>query len=421
MAVIPKEMSPSESGVYQNLIRVAQQRKLSGQGPRPIVVITDLGKDYDDLAALTVLKEFHRLGLIELRAVVANLNPADKRARFARAALDSLGLRGIPVAHGTRGSPEDHEELAHEFSEFSLSREVPKQDGQALLLEVYENAKEKGEKLHLLCLSSLQDIDEFAQKHSQLVRECTAEVHMQGGNYISSEGKLEPDSKAANNRFNWEAAAGLHSFIQANALPSHTYTKIAAFAAPLTSDVFVELEATGHPIGAYMRRVQVEQDLAFYKRACESDPEKRFAPFMDQNWFLANKTDWHQRAQAEEDHALPTGKEVIPYLTKIVLYDVHAALGVAGQDVVAALNMFQSNKRSMDVMMKSQGKVVKVQHWITGDDQSTVVPKALALAVSSLLKGSLLAAVHLELDLVTVSISKELMDMSNQVSMRANC
>ncbi|KAG0584977.1 hypothetical protein KC19_3G247800 [Ceratodon purpureus] len=398
-ALIPEYLQRVETQVYQKLIAVAQRHEKSGQKPRPIVVITDVGKDYDDLAALTVLKELHRLRFVELRAVVANLMPSDKRARFARNALDSLGLEDteVPVARGTSGSLDEHEELAHEFSGTGFVAKSDQsagspQDGQDLLFHIYQNARSMGEKLYLLCLSSLQDINEFASNHPELVAENTAEVHMQGGNYISKEGNLEPDCKAANNRFNLDAAKEWHHFIQTNGIPSYTYTKIAAFAAPLISEVFLELEATGHPIGAYLRRVQVEQDLAFYKRACENDSEKRFAPFMDQKWFLANKTNWHLRPHPSDGDALPTGEEVIPYLTKIVLYDVHAALGVAGEDVISELNIFKGKVRCIEIH-KAGSKVVG-RHRISCDDQSTMDPdevNATVVALSALMKGSLLA------------------------------
>jgi hypothetical protein len=390
-ALMLSGLSRDEAEVYEKLATVAKKREEKGQRPRPIVVITDVGKDYDDLAALVVLTEFHRLELVELRAVVANLVPADKRAHLAKAVLESLGLPNVPVACGTRGSPDEHEVLDHEFNEpeFGKSDFKALGDGKVLLLEVYRNAKEKGEKLYLLCLSSLQDIQEFASAHSDLVTENTAEVHMQGGNHISSENELEPDSEAANNRFNLDAAKKFHSIIQRKGITSHTYTKTAAFTAPLTSEVFEQLEATGHPIGAYLRRVQVKQDVAFYKRACERNPEKRFVPFMDQEWFLTNKTSWQANVGGE---ARPTGEGIIPYLTKIVLYDVLAALGIAGDDVVSALKVFRSNDRRLVRQSKSQGDVVETHHWILGDESSAAFPDAIPRTVSALLKHSLLNA-----------------------------
>lgn len=58
---IPTGLSPEEQGVYKKLIGVRKRR--GRQAPPRVVVITDLGKDYDDLAAMVVLKELHRLGL----------------------------------------------------------------------------------------------------------------------------------------------------------------------------------------------------------------------------------------------------------------------------------------------------------------------------------------------------------------------
>jgi hypothetical protein len=125
----------------------------------------------------------------------------------------------------------------------------------------------------------------------------------------------------------------------------------------------------------------VEQDVTFYKRACENDPKKRFAPFMDQKWFLANKTNWHMRPHASEEDALPTDEQVIPYLTKIVLYDAHAALGIAGNDVVEELDVLESKDRK-----EGEGEV---RYWITDDKSSLEHKDNISLAVSSLLKGSL--------------------------------
>jgi hypothetical protein len=56
------------------------------------MIITDLAKDYNDLAAMVVLKELHRLGFVHLKAFIANLEPSRKRAIYRQAALDSLGL-----------------------------------------------------------------------------------------------------------------------------------------------------------------------------------------------------------------------------------------------------------------------------------------------------------------------------------------
>lgn len=379
---IPKGLSTSETGIYLELLRVADEFTKRGQKPRPLVVITDAGKDYDDLAALTLVKELHRLKLVEVRAVVTNLMPVEKRVRFVRGALNELGLRQIPVAQGTGGSLEEHEELDYEFdTDFMAPVDSPApEDGQELLRGTYASAKERDEKLHVLCLSSLQDIQQFANTYPDLFVMCTDEVYMQGGNQISPQGKFEPDGKAANNRFNLPAAADFHTTLEEKRLSSHTYTKDASFAVPLTSELFAELAATGNPIGVHLRRVQVEQDLTFYERSCESDPDKRFAPYMDQSWFLQNKTDWPKQTHGKETKR-PVGKEVVPYLTKLVLYDVLAALGSGGNEVVDALDIFRERDRSVQDH--------ETHFWIL--EGRDIVPERLAVAISSLMKGSLLA------------------------------
>jgi hypothetical protein len=58
MISIPKGLSPSESGVYQRLNDVVRRREENKHRPRPIVVITDVGRDYDNVAALAILTEF---------------------------------------------------------------------------------------------------------------------------------------------------------------------------------------------------------------------------------------------------------------------------------------------------------------------------------------------------------------------------
>jgi hypothetical protein len=46
------------------------------------VVITNLAKDYNDLAAIVVLKELYRLRFVYLEAFIANLELSYKRAIY---------------------------------------------------------------------------------------------------------------------------------------------------------------------------------------------------------------------------------------------------------------------------------------------------------------------------------------------------
>jgi len=376
---VSADLSQEEQAIYETLFEVKRERKVA---PRKIVVITDLAKDYDDLAALIILKELHRLEFIQLVGVIANLYPADKRASFARGALDLLDLNNIPVARGTDGTVDYKQKLAAAFyGDPAITGKPDFADGKDLLDKIFSGAERKQEKIHLLCLSSLEDIVEYTNENEDRVAKTLASVHMQGGNFVK-DGRLLPDSKAANNYFNFEAAIRWHEFLQDRNIRSYTYTKIAAFAVPLTTKLFKDMEATRHKIGVYLRETQVEQDKAFYKRACSPDPNDRFALHLDQTWFLKNRTTWYRNHTANE--APPGIDEIKPYLNVLVVYDALAALGSAGDDVVKALDVFIPVSRELGN--------AESRHDIVGqsENQKGVKPEPLAIAISALMKGALL-------------------------------
>jgi hypothetical protein len=97
------------------LRKAGQAIKAKYGRPPGVVVISDLAKDYDDLAAMVELKELDRFEIVELEAYIANLEPADMRAIYGRAALDSLGLQHVPIGVGTKASTKKHEEYGYEF------------------------------------------------------------------------------------------------------------------------------------------------------------------------------------------------------------------------------------------------------------------------------------------------------------------
>lgn len=387
---IPKCLSQQERSCYEVLIKVVDARRKTGIKPPRIVVITDLAKDYDDLAAMVILKELHRLGVVILIGFVANLMPAKKRALFGRGALDELGLPDIPIATGTSGFPiegkKKHEELAYEFDcsfmaeeENEKVREAGK--GEDLLKEKCEDAVATGEQLTLLLISSLEDMFTFSQNHADLLKNAVSNIVLQGGYAFSPDGNLEPDEAAANNRYDMDAARSFHAFMQESNIPSAVYTKVAAFATSLTSELFDELSKTNHPVGEHLRKVQVEQDRAFYKTASSENPEDHFAPFMDQTWFLKNKTSWFEKEHSP-DTPYPKGDEVIPYLTKVIVYDALAALGSSGEDAIDALNVLTDGKAEPPSIHRIVG-------FAGPPSVPGIHPERMATVLSALLKGSL--------------------------------
>lgn len=343
---IPRGLTKEEGEVYEKLIEIASARSEKGSNFKTphIITITDLAKDYDDLMAMMCLKELHRLDIVHIEGFVANLMPAESRALFGRGALDSMGLRDTPCAIGTIGDKRRKlVKQSHEFdnteSFMAKGSDLPK--GQELLEKVFRKAKKNNYKITFLGISSLMDIAKFAKNNGTLLKDGLENVVLQGGYRIVGD-QLMADPAAANNKFDMDGSQEFHDFIHKYQIPSTVWTKVATEAVPIYNSLFVSLEETKHPLGPYIRKVQVNQDLNFYKRACSDNP---FAPHMTQDWYVATKSTWFA-AGHEPDEPYPEGTDMIPYFTKVVAYDALAAVGAAGEDVLDAFHIIKPYTRT---------------------------------------------------------------------------
>lgn len=387
---IPAGLCQAEREIYQTLLETLKDRVANGQRPPHLVVITDLAKDYDDLMAMVLLGELHRLGLVELEAFVANLMPAHHRARFGRGALDLLGLRKIPIAVGTVGSENLHKVNDYEFKgcTFMATDSAKFERGEDLLFQVLGKAVVDKRKITLVLLSSLMDISKFSLKYPELVKNAVDNISIQGGMYFEN-GTLTADNFAANNNFSPEHATSFTKFIQDNNIPTTVYTKVAAFATKIYSEFFVELSATGHPLGVHLRKTQLTQDINFYTDTM--DEKTRFRPFMTQQWFLTNKSTWFTEGHSEDPDVepYPLPQQVEPFLTVVVAYDALAALGAAGKDVLASLRVL---KPAVDNSFCRIVGVSPSPHAPDVVEDPGVFGDRMADAIKALVKGSLLSS-----------------------------
>ncbi|KAG4428231.1 hypothetical protein IFR05_016287 [Cadophora sp. M221] len=160
-----------------------------------------------DLMAMVCLKEFDRMGIIQLEGFVANLMPAERRALFGRGALDSLGLPNVPISISTIADAQRLlNNYAHEFDNtegFIAPEDTKLPDGQDLLTKIFTEIPTEKKKLTVLAISSPMDIAKFSKEHTELLKNGIANVVLQGG-YRMINDKLVPDSAAANNRFDLE-------------------------------------------------------------------------------------------------------------------------------------------------------------------------------------------------------------------------
>ena len=160
---IPYERGTEEYKAYEALIPFLGN-------PQPLLVITDIEQDLDDLLAVLILSHMHYLGIVNLVGLVANHKPSLKRAKFLRTVLHLQDIPEVPVAVGTDGTvgKENRERFWHELRNqtFELQpwNHVGFLDGYELIDRLAQQADENKVKLTVLCISSLQDISEFFDK-----------------------------------------------------------------------------------------------------------------------------------------------------------------------------------------------------------------------------------------------------------------
>ncbi|PVH68601.1 hypothetical protein DL98DRAFT_599384 [Cadophora sp. DSE1049] len=414
---IPSGLTAAEQDVYKQLHDAAQATKARNGRAPGVVAISDLAKDYDDLAAMVELKELDRTGNVTLEAYIANLEPARKRAIYGRVNLDSLGLQHVPIGVGTKASTEKHEEYGHEFESSIMPDEKafqPNKDnffenGFELLDLVFKRAIQEKRKVILVLLSPLTDIAEYTDTEDGLktFQKAVGRVYMQGGYSISAEGIPIPRDDAANNKhFDWPAAERFHPRLEN--IPSDVYTKVAAYATNIPASIFNDLGDTKHPIGEDLQNRYQRQGVQFYKTACGPKPVNGIT----QEKFLHNLSSFYEKhppgkQTSEKGTPLPEDGtplpdpcedfdpnekfdpdkyEIIPYLTKGLMYDALPALATGGDHLVDILGVLDTES------MANQTSIHKIIGTPKQDDlpaNPNIHSERMAFVVSTILKGGL--------------------------------
>lgn len=403
ITLIPRDLPGHLEAVYKILLDVKHENEKDHIKPPVVIVITDLAKDYDDLLAMVILKEFHRLGLIKLRGFVANLKPAAKRAGFGRGALDLLGLPFVPIAKGTRGFPKEdeykHKVHDYEFDCSFIKEGEVKEEGEGLLYRLLKDALDAREEVILLCLSNLRDIAKFSRKYPELLRRALekGKVVLQGG-YSVVDGNLTVN-KAANNNIDETAAIEFHDFLQHKnfqkekiPITSIVFDRNAAtnLKHPLPRTMFTDMARTGE-IGQYLDKVAERQESEFFSGAT-GPPENRFgykAPTATDKGSEGHDWDRYKiRTRWPKDKPQPaTFDELRPY-TDIIAYDALAALGVLGKKCIDELKIIEPRSSEWpDTIHQVVGN---------GSEPNSLdgTGEGMRTALEALLRGSLLAVLQ---------------------------
>jgi hypothetical protein len=184
-------------------------------------------------------------------------------------------------------------------------------------------------------------------------------------------------------------------------IPSDVYTKVAAYATNIPARIFNDLGNTKHSIGKDLQNRYQRQGVQFYKTACGPKPVNGIT----QEKFLHNLSSFYEKHSpgkqtSEKGTPLPEDgtplpdpdtDEIIPYLTKGLMYNALAALGTGGGNLVDALGVLDTES------MADQTSIHKVIGTPKQDDlpaNPNIHPERMAFVISTILKGGLYDSVQ---------------------------
>lgn len=261
---------------------------------RDLFVITDPGRDQDDEDVLVMLNRMIRLEILRVLGVVANLAPAQQRARLAKGSLDLLGQTDIPVGIGTGCLQPDDDGLEYQFAVGYLAEHDKVRDGKELILETLRQARPKS--IVLLLISGLTDAAAVLREYHYLFNTAVRRVVIMGGVLeenglpkLDAEGRMQPDMTAQNHSFDKESTAFLYRQLQDMGIPITVVSRHAAVAAKVPRSVYDEMSDTGHPIGKRLLEAQKKAIEELWRRAnLKADDAGRHGlpARCDRQWFL---------------------------------------------------------------------------------------------------------------------------------------
>ncbi len=244
--------------------------------PIPVLVLTDLGGDVDDVEALAYLAGAPESQVVGI--ATTHMIP-EKRAKIARAFMTELGQPEVPVGVGSvfpLHRDEETELRDTYLSEHAINGES--YEGQGLLEHrpelgptVFPSAEEiivsavrrYGKKLKIAAQAPLTDLAKVMQSHPGLLEQI-------GGLYIQGQatvedGVLVPDMQAYNLSEDPEAAQTVFGLQQT--VPFTLVGKFAAYQLPLLRSDFDAFEATGNQAGIYLKTHALMGIQAFADRS----------------------------------------------------------------------------------------------------------------------------------------------------------
>lgn len=295
--------------------------------PKKCVIISDAGRDHDDEVALTVAAGLSKIGLLDIEAVVANLKPAQMRARLIKGILTTVGLPNVPVGVGTAVN-ENSVPQPYEFNASYLSEEQTFADGQSLLKTTFENAEDHS--LILLLISGLTDANIFLSANKALAKQKLQKIVIMGGALTDHDdvkrdemGRLQPD-ESYNHKVDMPSAKSFYQIAQDENIPLMIVSRFAAMACAMTPQFFMRLAEENSPIGKRLCAAQADSIRHLWTRVfMDKDDVRRegLPPYCNKEWFLKTFTN-----NADELQNFTVNDDIWPHVTKLNAYDPIALL-----------------------------------------------------------------------------------------------
>jgi hypothetical protein len=310
-----------------------------------VLVVTDIGNDYDDMMALLILGYYHKLKKINLLGVIVTLKPALERAQMAHGLLQCMGIHNVEVAKGTEEALDKADKVreSHSWTKEALTADfITKdktnfRDHKQLSRSVFKMAEE-GEKIRFVSLAGLTTLWEIVEEDEELFVRAVSEVHCQGGCQwdpaFNSNKVIMARPDARNNQDDMDAANKFYKFVHVRKIPVISYEKEAAYKSTFPKTIFNPDEASPSMKGVakYIYNIHDRQMTTYYERTYSG---QHFAENMDRDWFVGHLCIPSIPVDLAKDEQCPAEK-IIPY-TIVVPYDPITALGSIGE--VAGVNI----------------------------------------------------------------------------------
>jgi len=153
-----------------------------------VIIIADPGKDLDDEFTFVLASILHKMGVINLLGVVANLNPSIERAKLTKGTFNELGLPNIRVGYGFDMIDEGKAKYETDVP-YLLDENI--EEGQELLVDLLEN----NSSINLILQSGMTDANKLLKNNENLFLKKVKEVFIMGGAIIKNN-KIEIDDAA---------------------------------------------------------------------------------------------------------------------------------------------------------------------------------------------------------------------------------